>query len=582
MKFFEILNEGREDKFKSKYSKKFTPEQINKIVETITPKYLEWVGKMLDPIDFENNFSKIVGGLNYFDKVSTNLPITDLNQYKTLEEFLVALNDYNNRQRREVRTVEGGNVVYEDDRYFVVNPLDYKASCYYGKGTKWCTASTESDSNFKKYNEDGKLFYIIDKKLPTSDRFYKVALLEKYEGDKLYFDAKDDRINSGWILNSDELNKIETEVNNYLNAQFPEQIKIFKDKVSAKKEKERLHRLELQRIENQRIRESDARREDNEWELNENCPSEGLKAHALLEWLVDTSDVEVKTNEDRIEIQRITDDIERKQAEYDADENVRRDLLDDIDDLEEERDELERKIDVYDIVPVGSHYDLTRFVVLNSPDLEGREYAVGDEEEIDDAARENIEQLIDDIGYEGFRPGFVRDYIDEEAVMDYARDFYDDDVNNNPEVYLDENDRQLSDSQEEQIRILKRKISQISSLIEQLEDQINDENDDIEEQIDELNDNITDIESEIEDIEGEPDGDWPSHLVEEKVDELVDNVDIEDFMNEFGLDVNDYIDKDKFIKGVIDADGYGSINSYDGNVDEVTVLKILFYIMRIE
>jgi predicted nucleic acid-binding Zn-ribbon protein len=289
------------------------------------------------------------------------------------------------------------------------------------------------------------------------------------------------------------------------------------------------------------------------------------------------------TNEDKIEIQRITDEIERKQAEYDADENVRRDLLDDIDDLEEERDELERKIDVYDIVPIdGTYYQLTNFIVLNSPDLEGRVYAVGDEEEIDDAARENIEQLIDDIGYEGFRPGFVRDYIDEEAVMDYARDFYDDDVNNNPEVYLDENDRQLSDSQEEQIRILKRKISQISSLIEQLEDQINDENDDIEEQIDELNDNITDIESEIEDIEGEPDGDWPSHLVEEKVDELVDNVDIEDFMNEFGLDVNDYIDKDKFIKGVIDADGYGSINSYDGNVDEVTVLKILFYIMRIE
>jgi len=581
MKFFEILNESREDEFKSKYSKKFTPEQINKIVETITPKYLDWVGKMLDPIDFENNFTKIVGGLNYFDKVSTNLPITDLNQYKTLEQFLVALNDYNNRQRREVKHVEGGNVVYEDDRYFVVNPLDHKSSCYYGKGTKWCTAA-ESDLNFKKYNEDGKLFYIIDKKLPTSDRFYKVALLEKYEGDKLYFDAVDDRINNGWILNSDELNKIETAVHNYLNAQFPEQIKIFKDKESARKEREKIRRLELQRIENQRIRESEERREDNEWELNANCPLEGLKAYALLDWLVDTSDVEVKTNEDRIEIQRITDEIERKQSEYDADENVRRDLLDDIDDLDEERDELERKIDVYDIVPIGDYYDLTKFVVINSPDLEGREYAVGNQSEMDDTAYNYVEQLIDDVGYEGFRPGFVRDYIDEGAVMDYARDFYDDDVNNNPEVYLDEDDRQLSDSQEEQIKILKRKISQINSLIEQLEEQINDENDDIEERIDELNDDISDIESEIEDIESDPDGDWPDHLIEEKIDELVDNVDIEDFMNEFGLDVNEYIDKDKFIEGVIDADGYGTINSYDGNVDEVKILDTLFYVMRIE
>ena len=368
---------------------------------------------------------------------------------------------------------------------------------------------------------------------------------------------------------------------NYLNKQFPDQIKIFKDKESAKKEKERLHRLELQRIENQRIRESEERREDNEWELNENCPLEGLKAYALLEWLADTGDVEVKTNEDIIEIQRINDEIERIQAEDDADENVRTDLLNDIDNLEEERDELEKKIDVYDIVPIGEFYELTKFVVLNS-NLEDREYAVGDEQEIDGAARENIESLIDDIGYEGFNQNFVKDYIDEKAVKEYAKDFYEDDINNYPESYLDEDDRQLSDSQEEEIRILKRKISQINSLIEQLEDQINNENDDIEERIDELNDEITDIEIEIEDIEKSPDGDWPSDLIEEKIDELVNNVDVEDFINEHGLNINNFIDKYDFIRGVIDIDGYGTINSYDGNVDEVTILNTLFYVMRIE
>jgi hypothetical protein len=105
MNILKILSEGRVDNFKEKYTHKFGSQNIERLVNSVLPKYLDWVGKMLDPIDFENNFTKIVGGLNYFDKVSTNLPITDLNQYKTLEQFLVALNDYNNRQRREVKDI---------------------------------------------------------------------------------------------------------------------------------------------------------------------------------------------------------------------------------------------------------------------------------------------------------------------------------------------------------------------------------------------------------------------------------------------------------------------------------------------
>ena len=111
------------------------------------------------------------------------------------------------------------------------------------------------------------------------------------------------------------------------------------------------------------------------------------------------------------------------------------------------------------------------------------------------------------------------------------------------------------------------------------------ENDDIiQEKIDELNELSEENIAEIEEIEEDPEGDFPEDLIEEKIEDLVSDVryDPESFMDSFGLSWSDYVDKDEFIQGVIDADGYGVVNSYDGNVDEIRVNDTLFYVMRID
>ena len=167
-----------------------------------------------------------------------------------------------------------------------------------------------------------------------------------------------------------------------------------------------------------------------------------MKAHALFDWLVDNLDIEPLTNEDRIEIQRISDEIERLQLEYDNSEDVRTDLLDEISDLEDELDGFVNKVDVYNIIPIGKYYNMQEFEVINAG-LDGRRYAVGDSDEMQRSAEEYVENLIDDIGYAGFSPSFARGYIDEQAVVDYAEDVYNDDVSGNPEVYLDESEREL-------------------------------------------------------------------------------------------------------------------------------------------
>ena len=583
MKFFDILIESRVDTFLTKFSNKFNEKQLEKIVQNVPQKFLDWVGKHLDAIRFEDGLQEVAKYLREFEKISSNLPKTDINTYKSIQELWDALSEYANRPRREYQKVEGGNVVYDDGKVFVVNPQTHSANCYYGRGTKWCTVA-DSDFQFNKFNEDGKLFYILDKKKSADDPFYKIALLKKFDGTENFWDATDKSLKFvGSVLGDKIFIPMMKSINQYINQEYAEQVKIFSDKVEAEKEMKRMEQLRLAKVLRERREEIDERRMDGEWTLGPDCPEEGLKAHALLIWLEDNGDVEVKTNEDLIEIERIKAEIERLNNEYDNSENVETDILDEISDLENELEVLENKIDVYNIFPTGAHYDLTEFEVIDG-DLNDRRYAVGTELEMKDSCYDYVEQLIDDIGYEGFNGSFARSHIDTDKVKDTAQDFYEDDVYQNPEVYLDESERELSDEQEREIEILEKKISSAQDSIERLKEYLIDD-ESIQEQIDELEDAISEFESEIEDIKDSPEGDFPENLVQEKVEELVDDAtsDIESFLSNFGLSWEDYIDKDDFIEAVIDSDGYGhTLNGYDGNADEIVVQDETFWVMRID
>ena len=580
MNFLELLKEGRVEDFKEKYGRKFSPNHLNKITGAVPMKYLEWVGKVIDDVNFDENIQKLVDGINKFEKISTNLPLTDINQYKSLDQLLKGLSDYENKPRRDFKQVKGGIVVYDDGRYFVVNPSDHETSCYYGKGTKWCTAA-DSAHHFNQFNDDGKLFYILDRSKPTNDPTYKVALLKKFDGNETFYDAKDDPFNASKakiLFGTDVYDTIMGSVNDYLQQEFSEQLKIFADKESAKKEKERIEKLRQRRILLEREAAAQLRRDNFEWELGPDCPEVGLKAHALLKSLDDLGEVEARTSEDNQEISKIKTQIEGLQ-------NEGGDNTEEIEELEQELEELINKIDVYNVIPIGSYYDTTEFEVINSA-VDGNTYAVGDEGEIDSSAYESVEGLVDDIGYEGFSRNFVMNYLDTDAIESAAEDIYNQDVYNCPECYLSEDQRMLSREQESEIDRLENRAEKLKATIEQLKkEKAQHDNELIDEKIEELTDLIDEIETEIEEIRNDPDGDWPDDLLEEaikyRVSEAMD--DPEAFLNETGFSFSDYIDKDEFIKAVIDEDGYAhTLARYDGSADEVSVNGVSFYVMRID
>ncbi len=53
----------------------------------------------------------------------------------------------------------------------VIHPQDERSACYYGQGTRWCTAATRGQNMFSYYNSEGPMYIILPKK-------------PKYEGEK--------------------------------------------------------------------------------------------------------------------------------------------------------------------------------------------------------------------------------------------------------------------------------------------------------------------------------------------------------------------------------------------------------------
>ena len=299
----------------------------------------------------------------------------------------------------------------------------------------------------------------------------------------------------------------------------------------------------------------------------------------------DYDDIEVRQPEDNAEMIRLEAEIRRLDDEYDNSEDPRPELLDQKSELEDELEELQSKIDVYNIIPTGDYYDMTEFEVL-ADGYRDRRYAVGTERETQESAYDSVEGLIDDIGYEGFSQSFLEDYIDTDELKNYVYDFYYDDINEQPESYLSDEDRELSDAQEEQISVKQRTIGKLQNQIDLLEKRMDGQYDDeISEKIDELREMISDLEIEIDEIKENPEGDFPEELIEREIDSRVDDAlyDPADWIRNYGLDLKNFIDQREFINGVIDADGIGhTLNRYDGSDDEISVNGIYFHVMRID
>jgi hypothetical protein len=331
---------------------------------------------------------------------------------------------------------------------------------------------------------------------------------------------------------------------------------------------------------NAKLGEQESLRDSDEWALEQGDET-GEKAHALFDNLVNNGEIEPLSEEDIEKLTILRRKLQDLEQEYEGlDDNDERayELQETIDETQTEIEELEENnADVYMMYASRyTHYGLQQFEVL-IPGFKDREYTVGTEEEMDAAALQYAVSYIDDVGANGFSESFIEDYLDVDAIVNMAEEDYEYQVRDYPEGYFSDEDYELTDEQEERKDELETMIYDLEQ--QRLELDSDDENyydydEDLENQIEVLQEELDSIE-----VDTEPTED----MIDNKVYELVRDVkrDPLDYLRNYGLDFKEYIDEDALAQGLVDSDGWGIMNSYDGQYDTEEVNGITYYIMRV-
>jgi hypothetical protein len=114
------------------------------------------------------------------------------------------------------------------------------------------------------------------------------------------------------------------------------------------------------------------------------------------------------------------------------------------------------------------------------------------------------------------------------------------------------------------------------------EDEYNQEQEELQNKIDEATENRDKAQEELDDIE--PDKEPTQEMVDNVVEDRVNDVmrDPISFIREMGLDIKNFINEKDLAEALVESDGWGVMNGYDGNYDSESVNNETYYVMRVE
>lgn len=226
----QLLTEGLADVRKAFVdTDKITAADFDALTEldpTETKKYMPWMAKAF----VEHPELELFQTIAHFDTVLKKGLLKkeerDLNSYKDIEAVIDRVKYYEDvktkgEAERDIK-MKGSIKVFENDDVVILSITSKDASCYYGKGTKWCVAATQSSNLWNSYYNKQLLdfFFILNKKLEpydpaerTGDKMSKLAVV---------VDSRN-RIDSVWDAPDNHLGQ--TEINEYLKKyNIPESI----------------------------------------------------------------------------------------------------------------------------------------------------------------------------------------------------------------------------------------------------------------------------------------------------------------------------------------------------------------------
>tara|TARA_R110000824_G_scaffold4945_17_gene23227 strand:+ start:12143 stop:13804 length:1662 start_codon:yes stop_codon:yes gene_type:complete len=143
---------------------------------SVIESWFENIEKKKDNPDFIKDLAELLGNPNHpIVKSPADINVYDgLYVLRRITEFAEAFMSKSDIKKQSIKKKIGN--------YLIVVPETEAASCYYGAGTKWCTAARKANM-FKNYAKDAIIFYVINLTKEEGEPLQKIAAL-KYFKDK--------------------------------------------------------------------------------------------------------------------------------------------------------------------------------------------------------------------------------------------------------------------------------------------------------------------------------------------------------------------------------------------------------------
>lgn len=182
--------------------------------------YLQWLCNKYAQRDFMlEDLDRICVEVAEFERLKPLIAEKDINRYKSIRDVYIVVQQLNkveiplsNRKQAELEEQRWfdenqAKMFYKDDHIKVIVPLTQAAACYFGIGTRWCTAATKTANHFDNYNSRGPLYIVY-----TPDGRYQF----QFESNS-FMDEVDKRINIPAVIKSnptlkDAFDKIATHI----------------------------------------------------------------------------------------------------------------------------------------------------------------------------------------------------------------------------------------------------------------------------------------------------------------------------------------------------------------------------------
>jgi hypothetical protein len=176
--------------------KNFDPTPNKKYTSWLIRSWLNSAGRT--DIEDLNRFS----ALRAYDVAKTRRMIkpqhADIGVFKTYKDFEdTMMSEYKISEilKSTKKLDRGTKKEYDFPDARVIVPLDEAAACYYGQGTRWCTAATEGNNYFQHYNRQGPLYIILPKQPKYDGEKYQV-----HTSSGQFMNEEDDPVNPNVIL----------------------------------------------------------------------------------------------------------------------------------------------------------------------------------------------------------------------------------------------------------------------------------------------------------------------------------------------------------------------------------------------